>query len=360
MALSKLNIPKIPEIGKDEILLLERLSNAHAVSGNEGEVRSIVLEAIKPFADEIKIDKMGNVLATHKPQKSPALKVMLAAHMDEVGFMITHKEEGGFYRFEPVGGIDIRQIPGKAVCIGKDHVFGVMGTRPIHLQKKEERKSVIEMNDIYIDAGENDKITPGERASFATLFRRIGPSVIGKALDNLLGVATLIELMKQAPPDIELQAAFTVQEELGLRGAQIAAYTFNPDMAFIIDSTPARDLPSWDHSENANYNTRLGYGAAIYIADSGTISDPRLVKYLENIAAENKIPYQFRQPGGGKTDAASIHLTRAGVPSVSVSVPGRYAHTAAMLARISDWQSVLALLFAALHSIPQDLLKDPR
>lgn len=187
-------------------------------------------------------------------------------------------------------------------------------------------------------------------------FRQQGSNLFGKALDNRLGVATLIELVRHAPPDLELLAAFTVQEELGLRGARVAAYTFNPDLAIVIDSTPAYDLPTWDGTENTAYNTRLGAGPALYVADAATLSDPRLVRYLAQVADQLDIPYQFRQPGGGGTDAGAIHKQRAGIPSVSVSVPGRYPHTAMGLARVEDWQDTLTLLFAALERLPADLL----
>ncbi|MCE1253838.1 MAG: M42 family peptidase [Anaerolineae bacterium] len=350
----------IPQLGETQIALLERLSNACALSGDEGEVRKLIIDEIKPFADELKIDALGNVLATRKARSAAQLKVLCSAHMDEVGFMVVQDEENGFYRFEIIGGIDIRQVPGKPVWIGKDHIPGVIGARPIHLQKKDERKSTLALENLHIDCGEAGKVKPGDRVAFATRFRQIGPSLLGKALDDRLGVATLIELFKNAPDHIEFQAAFTVQEEIGLRGARVAAHAFNPDLAIAIDSTPARDLPAWDESENANYNTRLGEGAAIYIADSSTLSDPRLVKHLQNTGDNYKIKYQFRQPGGGGTDAGAMHRVRTGVPGLSVSVPGRYAHTACMLARYSDWQNTFALLYAALFTISPAIFEEPR
>jgi endoglucanase len=166
----------------------------------------------------------------------------------------------------------------------------------------------------------------------------------------------LIELIKHAPSNVDLLAAFTVQEELGLRGARVAAYALDPDLAIAIDSTPANDLPVWDGSENTFYNTRLDAGPALYIADSTTLSDPRLVRHLAQTGDALGIPYQFRQPGGGGTDAGAIHKQRAGVPSVSVSVPGRYAHTAAGMARLQDWKNTLLLLHAALERLPADIL----
>jgi len=151
-----------------------------------------------------------------------------------------------------------------------------------------------------------------------------------------------------------------VQEEVGLRGAKVAAYAFDPDLAIAVDSTPANDLPAWDGEENTAYNTKLGLGPAIYVADGGTLSDPRLIRHLTATAEAEVIPYQLRQPGGGGTDAGAIHKQRAGIPSVSVSVPGRYAHSAASIARIEDWKNTLALLHAALSQMPPELLTSER
>ncbi|WP_299024041.1 hypothetical protein [uncultured Thermanaerothrix sp.] len=342
--------------------LLERLSNACAVSGDEGEVRKIILETVQPLADEVRVDALGNVLAIKHAQKQPCLRVMLAAHMDEVGLMIVDEEEGGLYKFEIVGGIDPRQLPGKPVWVGKDHLPGVIGARPIHLTTPEERKSAIATESLRIDLGPegSKKAKPGDRAVFATSLKRVGPSLLGKALDDRLGIATLIELLRQAPPHLEFQAAFTVQEEIGLRGARVAAYALDPDLAFVLDATPANDLPTWDGSENTAYNTRLGQGPAIYVADGTTLSDPRLVRFLLRVADEHRIPYQIRQPGGGGTDAGAIHRQRTGIPSVSVSVPIRHAHSAVAIARVEDWANTLYLMTQALHALTPEALSTER
>jgi endoglucanase len=182
---------------------------------------------------------------------------------------------------------------------------------------------------------------------------------MGKALDNRLGVATLIELVRHAPANIELCAIFSTQEEIGARGAAAAAYAFDPDIAIAVDSTPAYDLPAWDGSENTQYNTRLEHGPAIYISDSSTISDPRLVRHLAQTGDMLNLPYQFRQPGGGGTDAGGMQRQRAGIPSLSISVPHRYPHTAVQVARLADWQATLALLYQALLRLPPDILTRP-
>jgi endoglucanase len=292
---------------------------------------------------------------------------MLAAHMDEVGFMLTHDEGKGIFRFENVGGLDVRQLVGKPVWVGRDHVPGVIGTKPIHLTTAKERSRAIPIDTLRIDIGPggDPKIKVGDWATFATSFARLGPSLRAKALDDRLGVATLIELLKHAPPNIELLAAFTVQEEVGLRGARVAAYTFDPDIGIALDCTPALDQPIWEDdddfpSENTRYNTRLGAGPAIYTADHATLSDPRLIRYLVETAEELDIPYQFRQPGGGGTDAGAIQLARIGVPSISVSVPGRYLHTPAGIARLSDWRHTLTLIHAALSRMTPKILAQDR
>ena len=352
---------KTTTLDKKQTDLLEKLSQAMALSGDEGEVRSIILEEIRPYINDHKIDALGNLLVTRPGTAEKRLKIMLAAHMDEVGFMIAADDGEGLFRFEINGGIDLRQLPGKAVIVGKDHTPGVIGARPIHLTISSERRDKIPLNNLRIDVGPgSNKIKPGDRATFATRFQRVGASIIGKALDDRLGVAVLIDLLKHAPANLDLQVAFTVQEETGLRGARVAAFYFNPDLAFVVDSTPAYDLPVWDEEENLSYNCHLGAGPAIYIADGATLSDPRLVRLLAETAERERIPYQFRQPGGGGTDAGAIHKQGSGIPSVSISIPGRYAHTAAGMARISDFNNTIALLKATLQSIPPEILTQER
>ena len=341
---------RVPEIGQSQVDLLERLSNAVSVSGDEGEVRAIVLEEIKDIADELKIDAMGNVLVTRKSKVENPLRVMVAAHMDEVGFMLVDDEGEGLFKFETVGGIDLRQLVGKPVLVGKNKVPGIIGAKPIHFTSLR----------IDVGPGGSKKVKVGDRATFATRFRYTGPSLIGKALDDRLGVATLIEYVKNPPENVELLAAFTVQEELGLRGARVAAFTMDPDVAFVLDSTPANDLPVWDEEENTRYNVKMDQGPAIYRLDAATLSDPRLIQLLITTAAELEIPYQFRQPGRGGTDAGAIHKQRGGVPSVSISVPGRYAHTAVLIAHLEDWKNSVALVHATIQRLTRKIFQVER
>ena len=338
-------------IGNSQLKLLEKLCNAMAVSGDEGEVRRIVLEEVKPYADEVKVDALGSVLVTKKSTSKKPLRVLLDAHMDEVGFMIVADDGDGFYQFQTVGGIDKRHLVGKQVIVGKDHTIGVIGAKPIHLTTGDERKHTIDVDSMRIDLGPEGKAKVGERATFATKFKRVGASIMSKSIDDRIGVVTLIELLKNAPKNIELCLSFSVQEEIGLRGASVAGYYFNPDLAIAVDSTPARDLPDYDGKENFTYNTKLGLGPAIYMANSSTIDNPGLVKFLEEVAIKNKIPYQLRQPGGRGTNAGAIQGARAGVPVVSVSVPHRYTHSPISISRIDDWKNTLNLLYVALKNM---------
>jgi putative aminopeptidase FrvX len=342
-----------------QLALLEKLCNACAVSGDEGEVRRIVLEEVRPLADEVKVDAMGNVLSFKKGKgRKKRPRVMLDAHMDEVGFMLVADDGEGVYQFVTIGGIDPRVLLGKPVLVGKDHTPGVIGGKPIHLiTDADEVLRKPSIDSLRIDLGPGGKAHPGDWATFATKFKRSGPSIFAKAIDDRIGVATLIELFRNAPPDIDILAAFSVQEELGLRGATVAAHDFNPDMAIAVDSTPAYDMPRHDGEEILKYNTLLGQGPAIYVHNATTLDDPRLVRFLRETAEAEKIPYQIRQPGGGGTNAGAIQRSLAGVPVVSVSVPGRYAHTPMGLCRMEDWKNTLTLLHAALNRIGPDTLK---
>jgi len=336
--------------------LLEKLCNAMAVSGDEGEVRRIVLEEIEPYADEVKVDALGSVLARKRGTGRNPLRIQLDAHMDEVGFMIVEDGEEGIYRFELVGGIDTRHLVGKQVIVGRDHTPGVIGAKPIHLASNEELDHKISLDSLRIDLGPGGKAKVGDRATFAPNFKHLGQSILSKSIDDRIGVAILIDLLKNAPSNIDLCLSFSVQEEIGLRGAKVAAYFFDPDLAFVIDSTPANDLPDFDGRENQSYNTRLGFGPAIYVANSSTIDDPRLVHFLERIALKEKIPHQFRQPGGGGTNAGTIQKSRMGIPVVSVSVPHRYTHSPISISRVDDWKNTLNLMHSALKQMKGDIL----
>ncbi len=344
------------------LALLEELTNTNGVSGDEGAIRAIIRKQVAPFADEIKTDAMGNLLVIKHASQPPTLRVMMDAHMDEVGFMIVEEDGDGIFAFEKVGGGDERQMLSKAVLVGPDNLPGVIGCKPIHLVDHDELSSPVPLSGMRIDLGPagKGKAKRGDFATYATRFIRSGDAIFAKALDDRMGCATLIELLKHVPSHIEFLAAFSVQEEIGLRGARVAAFDFQPDLAIALDSTPAVDMPRPDGRENTQYNCKLGNGPAIYLADAGTHSDPRLVNFLTRIADEHRLTYQYRQPGGGGTDAGALHLTGKGFPVVSVSIPGRYAHTAVMMASLRDWQNTLLLLQFALQAMTPELITSDR
>ena len=348
-----------------DVALARELSNAVGVSGEEGAVRRLVLDAVRPIADDVRVDALGNVLAVKKaaPGTRNPLRVLLAAHMDEVGFMVVDHDSDGGLRFEVVGGISEKILLGKPVLVGAKRLPGVIGAAPVHLLSGDRQSSVVKIGQMRIDvgAGSQDaarRLAPlGERATFATEFAELDGALRGKALDDRLSCATLIGLLRAGPYPVELHAAFTVQEEVGLRGARVAGYATDPHAAIALDCTPALDLPGRLDRENTQYNTRAGHGPAIYVADGSTLSDKRLVGYLARLAEAARLPYQLRQPGGGGTDAGAIQKARTGVPVVSLSVPTRYLHTPASLARLDDWQNTVRLAQLALQNFTSAVLK---
>lgn len=343
-----------------DVTLMKKLSEACGVSGDEGEVRKIIVEAIKDHVDDYRTDALGNLLAV-KRGGDDSFRVMVAAHMDEVGLMVVHIEDGGWLRFRPVNGIDRRLLPAKVVWVGQDKVPGIIGVKPIHLLTQEEQKQVLAVENLAIDIGADSKeaaekrVKVGDYATFATRFAELtdggaGGIVKGKAFDDRVGCAVLIELLKQSYP-FTLHAAFTVQEELGLRGAKVAAFSIEPHAAFVLEGTIADDLPK---EKDVSPTTTLGGGPAISIVDRRAFADRRLVRLLVETAEANDIPYQFKQPGIGGTDAGSIHLTGEGVPTAVASVPCRYIHSPVALTSQRDFDYTVTLMTKALPELSRE------
>ena len=338
-------------------MLLETLSNARGVSGDEAEVREILIDAVKAQVDEYRTDTMGNLITIKRGkggrQKS-ALKVMVAAHMDEVGLLIVHIESSGHLRFRAVGGIDARVLPSKVVLIGKNKIPGVIGVKPIHLLKHKEREQVIDIESMTIDIGAKSKeeasaaVKIGDYATFAVEFAEMGDGLVkGKALDDRTGCAILVEILRRDYP-FDLYGVFNVQEELGGRGARVAAYAIEPNVAFALESTVCDDSPK---KKDVSPTTRLGAGPAITVADNSLFSDPRLVKLLVETAQENRIPYQIKQPMRSSTDAGRIHIVKEGVPAIPVSVPTRYIHSPVSLLSLEDFENTVALMTKTLPKL---------
>lgn len=327
-------------------MLLARLSEAAGVSGQETEIRELIkTEAFRPGVN-IKTDALGNVLA-YKEGKRNGTTVMIAAHMDEVGLMVVGVEDSGLLRFEPVGGIDRRVLVAKQVLVGPDRIPGVIGSKPIHLQKRDERKTPFQLQELYIDIGakdkaEADKLVPlGTTAIFATKFQQLSDEIImGKAFDDRVGCNVLLELLAD-DYDCNLVCAFTVQEEVGLRGAGVAAYAVSPDLALVIEGTTASDVPDVPEHGHA---TSVGKGPALTIMDRTSIPSRPLVERLKQVAEKEGIPIQFRRATTGGTDAGKIQLTKGGIPVAGISVPCRYIHSPASVASLSDINATIRLV----------------
>jgi putative aminopeptidase FrvX len=343
-------------------MILKQLSEAIGVSGDEGEVRELVLDAVREHVDDVRIDAMGNVLALKRGKgrlQSPRdserrLRVLVAAHTDEIGLMVVDHDKDGFLRVRPVGGIDARLLPGVLLKVGPERRPGVIGVKPIHLLKDDEQEKVAKIEELAVDIGaktkeEAQKLAPlGTYATFATRFRELGPTVMGKAFDDRVGCAVLVELLQGEPFRFDLHAAFTVQEEVGLRGASVAAYATDPDCGLALEGTVADDLPK---EKEGSPTTELGKGPAVTVMDRSFIADKRLVQLLTSTAEKLDIPYQIKQPGIGGTDSGAIHKTRGGVPSVTVAVPCRYIHSPAAILSLDDFKNTVRLVRESLSRL---------
>lgn len=340
--------------------ILEKLSNACGVSGREEEVRGLMKKFLKPYVDEIKEDKSGNIIGIKKGKKK-APKVMLAAHMDEIGLIVKTISKEGFLQFAKLGGIDDRILLGQKVIVytEKGPLHGIIGSKPPHIQKEEERKKVITYDSLFIDIGAKSKeeakkmgIKIGDTIGFDTKFVKVGrDTVIGKAFDDRAGCATMIETMRRLKKtDCTVYAVGTVQEEVGLRGATTAAFGIYPDVGIAIDVTVAGDVPGVKEVEAP---IKMREGPSLTIADYGLITHPKVLRLLVDVAEENKIPYQLETGLAGTTDAARISLTREGVPSGAISIPTRYIHSPASMLSLKDLENTIKLTVAAVKKIPK-------
>ncbi|HDI07417.1 MAG TPA: M42 family peptidase [Candidatus Bathyarchaeota archaeon] len=344
---------------------LEKLSNACGVTGREEEVRNLMKELLKSYVDEVKEDKLGNVIgikrARKKRGKKKPLTVMLAAHMDEIGLMVKTVTKEGFLQFAKIGGIDDRILLAQRVIVHtqKKPLPGIIGSKPPHIQKEEERKKIVSANEMFIDIGAKNKeeakkmgVQIGDPVSFDSKFAKVGRNVvIGKAFDDRAGCALMIETMKElGEVDCNVYAVGTVQEEVGLRGATVAAFGIYPDVAIAFDVTVAGDVPGVKEVEAP---IKMGKGPSFTVADAGLIAHPKVLRLLVETAEENKIPYQLETGLPGSTDAARIALTREGVPSGVISIPTRYIHSPTAMLNLSDLRNAVKLSVAAIHKIPK-------
>jgi len=331
--------------------LLQRLAEAPGIPGREEKVSEIVKEALEGHVDEIRTDVLGNVIA----QKSgggdaPRMKVMIAAHMDEIGFFITHiDEKTGFLRIDPVGGFDPRVLIAQRVVVHSDSgdYVGVMGTKPVHVLKEEEKKKAPEIEDIFIDLGISadvvkEKVRVGDSVTLKQDLVEFGELVSCKALDDRVGIYVMIEaLRKVRGHEADIYLVATTQEEVGIRGARVSSFGIAPDIGIAVDVTVACDIPGVEEPRRV---TRLGEGVAIKIKDSLSISNPHLVRKLKEIAEEKGIKYQMEVLPRGGTDAGALQLTREGAAAATISIPTRYIHSVVESAHKKDIQAAIDLL----------------
>ncbi|MBM7614102.1 M42 family metallopeptidase [Alkaliphilus hydrothermalis] len=334
-------------------MLLEKLVNASGVSGNEKEVRKIILEELKGYVDEIKVDRMGNIIAKKNGKKDQP-HVVLAAHMDEVGLMVKGIDSAGLIKFAPVGGVDARILVSKVVFVGPDKVPGVIGAKAIHMQKPEERKKALSIDDLYIDIGckkqeETEKyVSVGDYIVFDGRYTEFGKNrVKAKALDDRVGCAIMIDILKMDLP-VTVTGTFTVQEEIGLRGAAVAANQVNADLAIILEGTTCSDVSDVEPHLQV---TELDKGPAISLMDNTSIYNRKWVDSLVRTAKENNIPWQYRRTTFGGNDAGRFHLAKSGTPCVSLAVACRYIHSPVSVMSKDDFKNTKELVIKYLEKM---------
>jgi endoglucanase len=338
--------------------LLNKICTIPGAPGFEKKIRELVLKELKGLTDHVELDNMGNIYAVKYGTAKDRKKVMIGAHMDEIGFMVTHIDDKGFIRFHTLGGFDPKTLTAQRVIIhGKKDVIGVMASKPIHVMTAAEREKVAKLSDYFIDTGLSaeevkEMVEIGNPITREREFIEMGNCVNGKSLDNRLAVFILIETLKKlkgkkVPYDI--YGVFTVQEEVGIRGANVSALRINPDFGFGLDTTIAFDLPGAAAHEMI---TKLGEGTAIKIMDASTICDYRMVEYMKKTATKHKIKWQPEILTAGGTDTAGIQrMTEGGSIAGAVSIPTRHLHQVIEMAHKEDIQGSIDLLVACVSEL---------
>lgn len=337
------------------IELLRKICLTPGAPGFEQPIRSLLMSELKSCSDEIQIDAMGNLIAMKKGEQNG--KLMLTAHMDEISFIVQHIDDDGFIRFLPLGGFDPKTLTAQRVIIhGKQDVLGVMGSKPIHLMNPDERNKAATIKDFYIDTGmpkaELEKyVAIGNPITRERELIRMGKCINSKSLDNRISVYVLLEVMKAMAmhkPELNIYAVFTVQEEVGLRGARSAAYSIKPNFALNIDTTIAYDVPGAQPHEMI---TKLGNGVAIKLYDSSVIPDSRMVNLLKNCAETEKIKWQPELLSGGGTDTASVQMSGNGVIAGAISIPTRHIHQVIEMVHEEDVECAIRLINSSIKQI---------
>lgn len=338
--------------------MLKRLTEAFGVSGCESAVRNMILEEIKKYCSEFRIDSMGNLVVFKNAKEKNAKTVLLSAHMDEVGFIVTDITDEGYLKIDTVGGIDSRILISKRVMVNGHK--GVIGLKPIHLTTREERKKTPKTDDLFVDIGVDTRedaekiVTKGDYFGFDSDYVEFGNMIKAKALDDRLGCAIMIDVLKQNW-DVNLVCTFTVQEEVGLRGARVAVHGIKPDYALVIEGTTCNDMTGIP--ENLRV-TKSGNGVAISILDSASKASNDMVKMLVNSAESRGIKYQFKASTAGGNDAGAIHIANGGIKTATVSVPCRYIHSPVCVMHKNDFKSCKDIVCAFLTDCGKGLAKN--
>ena len=338
--------------------LLKEITEVAGAPGHEQRIREIVLREVTPLVDEVKIDNMGNVSAIKKGKADK--KVMIGAHMDEIGFIVTYIDDNGFVHFHTLGGFDPKTLTAQRVIIhGTKDVIGVMGSKPIHVMTPEEKTKMPKTTDYFIDLGlpkeEVDKIVSiGNPITRERGLIEMGDCVNCKSLDNRLAVFILIETLRELKGQnvpYNIYGVFTVQEEVGIRGANVSALEIQPDFGFGLDTTIAYDVPGAKPEEMI---TKLGAGTAIKVMDSSTICDYRMIKFMENVAKKHNINTQKEILTAGGTDTAGIQrMTPGGAIAGEISIPTRHIHQSIEMANKHDIRGSIDMLTNCLLEIDQ-------
>ena len=337
-----------------DIKLMAEICEVAGAPGYEKRIRDIVIREVTPLVDEVSIDNLGNVTAIKRGRERK--KVMIGAHMDEISFMVTHIEEGGFLRFHTLGGFDPKTLTAQRVIVhGKQDLIGVMGSKPIHVMTTEERAKLPKTTDFFIDMGMSKEevvkyISVGDVVTRERKLIEMGNCVNCKSIDNRISVFILIEALRtlgDVPYDV--YGVFTVQEEIGIRGAQVATIQHQPDFGFGLDTTIAYDVPGAQAHEKI---TELGKGTAIKIMDASTVCDYRMVEYMKKTADKHKIQWQPEVLTAGGTDTAAIQRYSAGGSiSGAISIPTRHIHQVIEMADKGDIEKSILLLQKCLKEL---------
>lgn len=339
------------------VSLLKKICEIAGAPGFEKRVRDLVVEEVGPLVDELTIDNLGNVIAIKKGTRNPENKrVMVAAHLDEIGFIVTHIDENGFLRFHTLGGFDPKTLTAQRVIVhGKKDLVGVMGSKPIHVMSPEERNKLPKTTDFFIDLGMSKEevekfVTIGDPVTRERELIEMGECVNCKSIDNRVAVFILIEALRsiQNPP-FDVYATFTVQEEVGIRGANVAAHGINPDFGIALDTTIAFDVPGAQAHEKV---TELGKGTAIKIMDAMTICDYRMVAFMKQTADKESIKWQPEILTAGGTDTAGVQrMGKQGAIAGAISIPTRHLHQVIEMANKEDIHGSINLLVACLEQL---------